>query len=390
VTTELDIARQDGHAEIVPVRPKAGTAAAAMDMLREHAEMMSMAFELAKNMVGTSMVPKIYQRKHPKDEEAAQNATAAILYGLELGLNPIQSLQQVFSVHGTPAIYAKTMVALLKSKGYKFKTIETGPERVTYSGWWPGEDPETSTWDIERADRAGFIPKIDPDTGKYKTKKFDGPSGKYEKLIGNEKYLTQPEEMLWAKAATTVCKRLAPDVLLGIAHTVEDLESEPDPDPVRVRSERMYTDRVSDAEVADSMPSKVQRWHAPTDDGSGAASGDTAASEPSAKPDTAEVAAPAEPVQREPEEPATEQAPAAAPRETPPTDQQIKELKSALVREGLKTARQQVEYLRTQFNRATLGAIFDLTGEECAKLTHFLMTAPTAAEQLPVDGNGGE
>jgi len=104
VTTELDIARQDGHAEIVPVRPKAGTAAAAMDMLREHAEMMRMAFDLATAMVGTTMVPKIYQRKSKDDKDAANNATAAILYGLELGLNPIQSLQQVFSVHGTPAI----------------------------------------------------------------------------------------------------------------------------------------------------------------------------------------------------------------------------------------------------------------------------------------------
>lgn len=256
MTTELDIARHDGHVEIVPARPKAGSAAAAMDMLREHAEMMSMAFELAKNMVGTTMVPRIYQRKNPKDEEAAQNATAAILYGLELGLNPIQSLQQVFSVHGQPTIYARTMVALLKSKGYKFKTIETGPERVTYSGWWPGEEPETSTWDIERATKAGFVPQIDPKTGEFARNKFD-------KLVGNEKYLTQPEEMLWAKAASTVCRRLAPDVLLGIGHTVEDLESEPDPEPVRVRSERMYTDRVSDAEVADAMPvtpPKVQQW----------------------------------------------------------------------------------------------------------------------------------
>jgi len=147
------------------------------------------------------------------------------------------------------------MVALLSSNVYKFKTIETGPERVTYSGWWPGEDPETSTWDIERATRAGWVPQIDPDTGKFKV-------NQYGKLIGNEKYLTQPEEMLWAKAATTVCKRLAPDVLLGIANTVEDLESEPDPDPVRVRSERVRAAEIGDtaATGAPKVGGKFTAW----------------------------------------------------------------------------------------------------------------------------------
>ncbi len=393
--TTTEIARQDDHAVIVPSRPKAGTAAAAMDMLREHAEMMSMAFELAKNMVCTTMVPKIYQRKNDKDTAAAQNATAAILYGLELGLNPIQSLQQVFSVNNSPSIYARTMVALLKSKGYKFRTDESGPERCTVSGWWPGEDPETSTWDIERADKAGFIPKIDPATGKYKTKKFSGPNGNYEKLIGNEKYITQPEEMLWAKAASTVCRRLAPDVLLGIAHTVEDLESEPEPEPVQVKSERVSVAQLAQAAAAEGP--KVQQWQPPAD----------RADDPESTEDTSEDAAKPEDVQVEEsakaspkpaaEKPATTRAQpkaeAAAQQEThaPPSDQQIKELKGALVAEGRKTARQQVEYLSEQFHRH-IGALFDVTAKEAAELTHFLMTASRdeadGDAQLPM--NGGE
>lgn len=334
MTTELDIVRHDAVAEIVPARPTAGTAAAAMDMLREHAEMMSMAFELAKNMVGTTMVPKIYQRKHPKDEEAAHNATAAILYGLELGLNPIQSLQQVFSVHGTPAIYAKTMVALLKSKGYKFKTLETGPERVTYSGWWPGEEPETSTWDIERATRAGFVPQIDPKTGDYARNKFD-------KLIGNEKYLTQPEEMLWAKAATTVCKRLAPDVLLGIAHTVEDLESEPESEPVRVQSERVRVVEMLDS--GEQPAPKVQQWQAPEH---ADAVEDT--SDSGAKPDTAQVDAPAPA-----EEPAIEYA----------TGDEQRALSAELERHGHKTPSAKRKWLSADTGREIASAK-ELTGEE--------------------------
>lgn len=296
MTTELDLALQDRGA-IAPIpQPAAavGTTAAAMEMLRNHAEMMAMAFELASAMVKTTMVPKMYQGR-----DKAETATAAILYGLELGLNPIQSLQQVFAVHGQPSIYARTMVALLKSQGYKFRTIEAGPKRVTVEGWWPGEDPEKCTWTIQRAIDAGFVPTLDPATGKYKTKKYEG----YEKQIGNEKYLTQPEEMLWAKAASTLCRRLAPDALLGIARTVEDLESEPE--PIRVRSERVTAPEVTPAEESDAPEVKVQQWQAPE-----------TALQQDEKPDIAQVGEP-DPV------PATVQPQTSAP-ETKPAPAQAK------------------------------------------------------------------
>ncbi len=355
MTTELDIARQDGHAEIVPARPKAGTAAAAMEMLREHAEMMSMAYKLADSMVGTTMVPKIYQRKSKDDKDAANNATAAILYGLELGLNPIQSLQQVFSVHGTPSVYAKTMVALLKSKGYKFKTIETGPERVTYSGWWPGEEPETSTWDIERATKAGFVPQVDPKTGEF-------ARNQYGKLIGNEKYLTQPEEMLWAKAASTVCRRLAPDVLLGIAHTVEDLESEPEPDPVRVRSERVQVAEILD-QAAESAPPKVQQWQPPTAPDAGFKT----ASEEGVKPDTPQVDESA----KASAEPPVEYATAAEQRA----------LSAELERHGHKTPAAKRKWLSSDTGREIASAK-ELTGEEARDIVGRL--SAREAGDLPI------
>jgi len=195
-----------------------------LDALMRYARMLATAKEFAEYICMTPMVPAIYQGK-PK------HATVAILHGAELGLNPLQSLQQIFTVHGMPAIYARTMVALLKSRGFRFKTAESGPERAVIVGTSPdGVETETSTWTIERADRAGYIPKKDEQTGEYARNKNGN-------LIRNEKYITEPENMLWAKAAAEVCRRLAPDVLLGISRTVEDLESESE--PVRVESERM-------------------------------------------------------------------------------------------------------------------------------------------------------
>ena len=163
------------------------------DLMRQ-AEAMSAAHKLATVLCNTQMVPQTFRGK-PDD------GAAAILYGAELGLKPQQALQQVFVVHGQPAIYARTMVGLLKGKGYKFETVESTDESVTVRGTAPSGEQETSTWTIDRAKKAGYT--------------------------SNKKYQTDPQAMLYAKAASEVSRRLAPDVLLGIKYAAEDLELEP-------------------------------------------------------------------------------------------------------------------------------------------------------------------
>jgi hypothetical protein len=212
---------EDGLSLLPPQQPMHSSSVA---MLMDHAKAMGAAYDLAEKMCGTALVPSTYRGK-PED------GTAAILYGAELGLTPIQSLQQIFVVHGQPAIYARTMVALLKNRGYRIWTESSSDESVTVLGQAPDGTAEGSTWDMARAERAGYVPTIDESTGKFKTNRND-------KIIGNEKYLTDPQAMLYAKAAAEVCRKLAPDVLLGIAYTAEDLESEhPQSAPRKVRNE---------------------------------------------------------------------------------------------------------------------------------------------------------
>lgn len=165
-----------------------------LDLLTRQAEAMGAAHKLATVLCNTQMVPQTFRGK-PDD------GAAAILYGAELGLKPQQALQQVFVVHGQPAIYARTMVALLKAKGYRFQTVETSDEAVTVRGTSPAGEVEESTWTIARAEKAGY------------TK--------------NAKYKSDPQAMLYAKAASEVSRKLAPDVLLGIKYAAEDLELEP-------------------------------------------------------------------------------------------------------------------------------------------------------------------
>ncbi|MDM3894786.1 hypothetical protein [Mycobacterium intracellulare] len=214
MTAEL-ATREDSTIELLP--PAQKPAQAAIEMLQGHAEMMGMAYDLANKICRTQLVPTRFRGK-------AEDATAAILYGAELGLNPIQSLQRVIPIHGQPTIESRTMVALLKARGYKCKVTAQSDESVTVWGCDLDGEEYQSTWTIERAVRAGYVPQIDERTGKYKT----NANGN---LIGNEKYLTDPQAMLKAKAQAEVCRDMAPDVLLGISYATEDIESWKDNDP---------------------------------------------------------------------------------------------------------------------------------------------------------------
>lgn len=211
MTTSTDLAQAD-DASLAVLPPAQPPSVAARQMLLAHAEMMQTAWQLATKMCNTQMVPARFRGK-PED------GTAAILYGAELGLNPIQSLQRVIPIHGMPSMEARTMVALLKARGYRIRTSAQSNESVTVIGVDLEGDVFESTWTIERARQAGYVPEVNPQTGKFKT----NANGK---LIGNEKYLTDPQAMLKAKAQSEVCRDMAPDVLMGISYTSEELESE--------------------------------------------------------------------------------------------------------------------------------------------------------------------
>lgn len=228
--TELAHLEQSSEIEVLPAaRPPKSEA---IGQLMAHAEAMSAAKQLADALSQTDMVPKDYKGK-------PGNAAAAILYGAELGLNPIQSLQQIFVVHGSPAIYARTAVALVMRHGISVQTVSTNNESVTVRA----TDPRTGrieecTWDIARATLAGYT--------------------------SNAKYKTNPQEMLFAKAAMECCRKIAPDVLLGIPYAREELELERQPQ--RVRSERAGQGVASLRQRASQAAAVVERPGEPTDE----------------------------------------------------------------------------------------------------------------------------
>lgn len=190
--------------EILPADPTPNSDTLAV--LKQQVEAMGAARELATVLCNTGMVPQHFRGK-PDD------GAAAILYGAELGLNPMQSLQNVFVVHGTPAVYARTMAALLTSRGYRISTVESTDEAVTVTANAPDGATEISTWTIDRAKKAGYTT--------------------------NKKYQTDPQAMLFAKATAEVCRKIAPHILLGIQYSYEELRLDEEQERRKMKATRV-------------------------------------------------------------------------------------------------------------------------------------------------------
>lgn len=152
------------------------------------------AHELAGALSRTSFSPKAFQG-NPGD------ATAAIILGDELGLSPLTALRSIYVISGTPALYARTMVALAMSHGHNIWTEESTDTRVTVCGQRKGSGHvEKVTWTLERARKAGYT--------------------------NNRKYDTDPQGMLYARASAEVARKIAADVLSGVPYSVEEIELE--------------------------------------------------------------------------------------------------------------------------------------------------------------------
>jgi hypothetical protein len=267
------------------------------------------AHQLATSLTRTSFVPKAFQGN-------AGDATAAIILGDELGLSPLSALRSIYIISGTPALYARTMVALAMSHGHEVWTESSADREVIVCGRRKGsEHVERSSWTIDRARKAGYT--------------------------NNKKYDSDPQAMLWAKAAGEIARKIAPDVLAGVPHSVEDLELEDAP-----------TQKVTRA------PRTVQRQ--------------------------------AKPVAPEPEfdEPAQEPVKADAERvEEPITPKQLTALNAALSQDlGFTERDDKLAYLSGELGRE-IGSSKDVTKREAMRLLDGFAADKDAEPQLP---GGGE
>jgi hypothetical protein len=190
--------------------------------------------DLANKIADTDFVPKDFRRK-----PAA--VAAAIMYGREIGLQPMSSLRSVNVIHGTPSLESEAMRALILSHGHHLRFVETTATRCIMEGCRRGsEDWTRVAYTMDEANQSGDAKK-------------------------NPNYRSRPQEMMIARATSRLARMVFADVIGGLA-TPEEIDTageappQAPPQTVTVKQEKPKA-------VKSRSPRKAKTETPPPEDG---------------------------------------------------------------------------------------------------------------------------
>lgn len=182
------------------------------------------AIRFADYLAKSTIVPKDFANN-------PGNILVAIQWGMELGLQPMQAMQNIAVINGRPALWGDAVIALVRSSPlceYVYETIDG--DVATCRVKRRGEDEQVRTFSMVDAKAAGL-------TGKQ------GPWTQY------------PKRMLQLRARAFALRDVFPDVLRGmpVAEEVMDMPKERDvtpPAPKLEQAKPAYTDE----QLAENLP----------------------------------------------------------------------------------------------------------------------------------------
>jgi len=153
------------------------------------------ALQFADMLSKSNMVPKDYQGN-------PANCIIAMQWGMEIGLQPLQAMQNIAVINGRPAIWGDAMLAIVRGSGL----LERIDEDPTDAGCTcivkrKGEPEVTRTFTLEDAKRAGLAGKQGP-------------------------WQQHPKRMMQMRARAFALRDVFPDVLRGV-HIAEIAQDEP-------------------------------------------------------------------------------------------------------------------------------------------------------------------
>ena len=145
--------------------------------------------DLAGKVAQTEFVPDAMRGKPAV-------VAAAILYGRELGLEPMTSLRSVNIIKGRPALTAEAMRAMVLAAGHEIRFQEMTNARCVIVGRRKGQDDTTTvTFTMDDAKKMG--------------------------VGGGQQYAKMPRQMLAARATSELCRLIFADVIGGLMADVE-------------------------------------------------------------------------------------------------------------------------------------------------------------------------
>lgn len=188
-------------------------------------------WKFAGCLASSGMLPKSYIGKDienlPPDKRAdalRAKAVVAIQMGAEVGLTPMQAIQNIAVINGMPSIWGDAQLALVKNSGL----MESYSEEVQ------GEGQAMTA--VVKAKRKGENEIV---------RRFSWADATRAKLTSRDTYIQFPQRMLTYRARAFALRDAFPDVLKGLTHTWEEAESI----DVTPKNEISATDKAKVADI---------------------------------------------------------------------------------------------------------------------------------------------
>ena len=181
---------------------------------------MDQAMQMAEMLSSSNMVPKTYKGQ-PGD------TLVAMMMGSELGLNPIQALQNIAVINGRPAVWGDAMLALVQnhpSFGGIEETFDEQTTTATCTVTRRGGKPHTQTYSQADAQKASLWAKTGP-------------------------WTQHPKRMLSMRARGFALRNQFADALLGLITAEEALDYPAQEAPELVVNDTVSTDQVKKLEA---------------------------------------------------------------------------------------------------------------------------------------------
>ena len=152
------------------------------------------ALTFSQYLADSDMVPKDFKGK-------PDNCLIAMQWGAELGLKPLQALQNLAVINGRPALWGDAVIALVRSSPLCEFVIETDDgQAATCRVKRRGEPEQSRTFSVEDSKQAGLLGK-------------QGPWAQY------------PKRMRQMRARAFALRDVFPDVLRGLPVAEEIMDA---------------------------------------------------------------------------------------------------------------------------------------------------------------------
>lgn len=187
---------------------------------------LEMTWKLSQRIANTPFVPKGLQGK-------PESVLACVLYGAELGLGPMQSLNSIHVIEGRTAMSPELMRAMVARHGHRIDVIENSNTACEVKG-------------------------IRSDTGSSATVRWTMEDARMAGLVGKNNWKTYPRAMLLARATSELCRIVFPDIIAGLSYTPEEIASienvEYYPHETEIASPKV--EEIVEAEIVEEQPDK--------------------------------------------------------------------------------------------------------------------------------------